>query len=250
MNRKLAFVIACRNEGTRLYGKPLQLLDIKNKISILEHLISLAKKIKVIDEIIIAIADTSANKIFEKIAKSNDIKFCYGSEKNVLSRLVDAAKICSSTDILRITSESPFPIYDLIESSWNDHISKNFDASFLDNVIDGCGFEIIQTNALDISNQNGNERHKSEMCTLYIRENKNNFNINYITSDKKFERYDLRLTVDNPEDLIVCREIYKTFKDKMPFYDLNEIIHFLDKRVDLKNMIHPFTENGYKTLYL
>ncbi len=29
--RKLVACLACRNEGTRLYGKPLQNLDVKKK---------------------------------------------------------------------------------------------------------------------------------------------------------------------------------------------------------------------------
>ena len=34
--RKLAAVLACRNTGSRLYGKPLQNLDVKNNYTILE----------------------------------------------------------------------------------------------------------------------------------------------------------------------------------------------------------------------
>ena len=30
MRRKLVAAIACRNQGSRLYGKPIQNLDIKN----------------------------------------------------------------------------------------------------------------------------------------------------------------------------------------------------------------------------
>ena len=36
--RKLVACLACRNEGTRLYGKPLQNLDIKKNITIKNYL--------------------------------------------------------------------------------------------------------------------------------------------------------------------------------------------------------------------
>ena len=36
----------------------------------------------------------------------------------------------------------------------------------------------------------------------------------------------------------------------MPNYDLEDIIKFLDEREDLKKLIYPFTESGYKSLYL
>ena len=103
MKKKLVFVIACRNEGTRLFGKPLQLLDIENRITILDHLISIVKKINCVDDIIIAIADTDANRIYENIAKLNGIKFCYGSEENVLGRLVKGSNICFGTKMLERT---------------------------------------------------------------------------------------------------------------------------------------------------
>ena len=39
MKRKLVAVLACRNGGSRLYGKPLQNLDVKKKVNILNYLI-------------------------------------------------------------------------------------------------------------------------------------------------------------------------------------------------------------------
>ena len=43
--RKLAAVLACRNTGSRLYGKPLQNLDVKNNYTILDNIIRCLKKI-------------------------------------------------------------------------------------------------------------------------------------------------------------------------------------------------------------
>ena len=53
---------------------------------------------------------------------------------------------------------------------------------------------------------------------MYIiyKENLDKFNVIKVKADKvkELDRKDLRLTVDNPEDLIVCRELYKQFKYK------------------------------------
>ena len=62
-------------------------------------------------------------------------------------------------------------------------------------------------------------------------------------------RKDLRLTVDYPEDLIVCREVYKFIKENKK-NRLEEIIKFLDKRNDLKKLIKPYCEEGYSTMYI
>jgi len=38
--RKLVAAYACRIAGTRLYGKPLQLLDVERGVSILDHIVA------------------------------------------------------------------------------------------------------------------------------------------------------------------------------------------------------------------
>ena len=67
--RKLVACLACRNEGTRLYGKPLQNLDIKKNITILKYIIECLKKTKAIDKIVLAISKNIQNRIYENIAK-------------------------------------------------------------------------------------------------------------------------------------------------------------------------------------
>ena len=37
MKKKLVAALACRNQGTRLYGKPIQNLDIENGITIIDN---------------------------------------------------------------------------------------------------------------------------------------------------------------------------------------------------------------------
>ena len=44
--RKLTVALACRNTGSRLYGKPLQNLDIDNGITILDQIINCSTNIK------------------------------------------------------------------------------------------------------------------------------------------------------------------------------------------------------------
>ena len=41
MKRKLVAALACRNQGSRLYGKPLQNLDIEKGIRIIDNIVDL-----------------------------------------------------------------------------------------------------------------------------------------------------------------------------------------------------------------
>tara|TARA_B100000575_G_C23090112_1_gene628446 strand:+ start:435 stop:1184 length:750 start_codon:yes stop_codon:yes gene_type:complete len=248
--RKLIACIACSNKSTRLYGKPLQFIDIKKKISILENIIKILKKTNSIHEIVLAIADGSDNTIFKEYAKQYNIQYINGDSYDVLQRLIKACRKGKGTDIFRITSECPFFFYELINKSWNEHIKNNYDVSFLDNVPDGTGFEIIKQKSLKYSWKYGNQRHRSELCSLYIRENKTKFKINYISIPKKLQRKDLRITVDNPEDLILVRDIYNKFKTKAPFIPVSKIIKYLDLNPDKKKLVEKYIPDGLKIMYL
>ncbi len=250
MDRKLVAAIACRNTGSRLYGKPLQNLDISKGIRIIDYIIDSLKEITCINEIVLGISRGQENEIFKKVAIEKGINFIIGDELDVLQRLILCGEKVNATDIFRITSESPFLYFKAVKKLWNKHLSKNNDATFFDYIVDGCGFEFIKLSALKKSHHFGENRHRSELCTLYIRENLDKFKVEKIKAPEHLYRKDLRLTVDNPEDLVLCRKVYKEFQSDAPKIDLEKIIVFLDNNPDLKKLTFPFTISGYNSMYL
>ena len=250
MKSKLVAAIACRNQGTRLYGKPIQNLDVENGIRIIDNIIDCIKTIKCIDEIVLGISKGSENEVYVEIAKEKSLQYILGDHDDVLSRLISCGLISNATDIFRITSESPFMYFELVEKLWQLHKKEQADATFLDEIIDGCGFEIIKLRTLQESHDKGTERHRSELCSLYIRENYKNYIVKKIQPPTLLIRKDLRLTVDNPEDLALCRIIYKTFKNFAPKIPVEKIVHFLDQNPKLIELTSPFLEHGYKTMYV
>ncbi|MBU3597325.1 cytidylyltransferase domain-containing protein [Polynucleobacter bastaniensis] len=246
--KKLVATLACRNQGTRLYGKPLQNLDIKNKLTILEHQINLIKTIPSIEDIVLGISEGSDNSCYYDYAKKNKIKYITGSEEDVLKRLILCLEEVGGTDAFRITTESPFICYEPIEEAWERHKNRELDFSYLDNVPDGCGFEIIALDTLKISHFNGQAKHRSELCSLYIREHKADFKTEYIDVPDSIRRLDIRLTVDYPEDLIVCRSVYQKFSNLAPKIPLQSIIEYLDLNPYLKDLVEPFIDEGLKTM--
>ena len=248
--RKLVAALACRNQGSRLYGKPLQNLDIEAGITILDNIVQCLSSFSVIDTIVLGISEGNDNLAFIDYARNRDLQYIIGDESDVLSRLIACGELAEATDIFRTTSESPFPFLDLIEEGWKDHMDNGADATFLDHIIDGCGFEFIRLQALQESHARGERKHRSEFCSLYIREHKTDFKIHYLKPPNELIRKDLRFTVDYPEDLIVCRAIYKTLKQFAPRIPLLDAVKFIDGNADLKGLISPFCEEGYKTMNL
>ena len=248
--RKLVACLACRNEGSRLFAKPLQNLDIKKNVTIIQYIIDSLKKVKEIDEIVLAISDKKVNSIYKDIAKQNNIKFIYGSDENVLLRLIKSCTSVNGTDIFRVTTESPFLMYEEVERAWKIHKKDGNDLTAIDKVPDGSGFEIIKLEAYKKSNKFGKKKHKSEYCSLFIRENKKNFKIYKLIVNKFFLRTDIRLTAYYPEDLILLRNIYNKFKKFYPKIPLRKIIKYLDKNPNLHKIVAKYVESGLKSMYL
>jgi len=250
VKRKLVAALACRNQGSRLYGKPLQNLDVSEGVRIIDQIITNLKSISCIDEIVLGIAEGVENEVFIRIAKEYGIKYIIGDGIDVLGRLISCGKIADATDVFRVTSESPFLYFEPVEASWNEHVSENADATFMDDVIDGCGFQIISLKALQVSHLKGTDKHRSEFCSLYIRENPIDFKIIRKFPPAQLIRKDLRLTVDNPEDLSLCRIVYNAFKHVAPQIPVNDIILFLDQNKSLIELTAKYTEGGYSTMYV
>ena len=78
----------------------------------------------------------------------------------------------------------------------------------------------------------------------------NDFKVEKPNPVKELIRKDLRLTVDNPEDLVVCRQLYSKFKHLAPRIPVLDLVKYLDKNSKLKEIIYPLTESGYETMYL
>jgi spore coat polysaccharide biosynthesis protein SpsF len=249
MKRRLVAAIACRNQGSRLYGKPLQNLDVEKGVRILDNIVGCLRTIDCIDEIVLGISEGVENEVFRTIAEEKDLRYVVGDQIDVLSRLVKCGQLAEATDIFRVTSESPFVYFEPVEDLWRRHQEEQADAAFMDDVIDGCGLEIVSLKALEESHSKGGEKHRSELCTLYIREHHQTFKIIKANPPKGLVRRDLRLTVDNPEDLAMCRIVFGAFKNVAPSIPVSEIVKFLDANPKLIELIAPFTEMGYSTMY-
>jgi spore coat polysaccharide biosynthesis protein SpsF len=248
--RKLVACLACRNQGTRLYGKPLQNLDIEKGLTILEYMIKSIRKYLSVSDIVLGISEGLDNIIYEDFAKKHKVDFIVGSEEDVLQRLIQSCEKVNGTDIFRLTTESPFTHFESIDGSWMQHISGDYDLTALDNLPDGSGYEMIKLDAYKYSWKYGENKHRSELCSLFIREHKDKFSISYVEIPENLRRTDIRLTVDYPEDLVLCRAIYKQFKEYAPLIPLNKIIDFLDHNPQLKELVNPFVEDGLKDMYL
>lgn len=243
--RRLVVALACRINGSRLYGKPLQLLDIEGRVSVLEHMITMLQSESAIAEVVLGVAPGTANEVFHEVAQARGLRSIRGDERDVLGRLILCAEAGGATDVFRVTSESPFTYVEAIADAWHRHVHHGNDVTVTDGLPDGCNFEIFTLEALQRSHVRGTDRHRSELCSLYIREHREEFRVEIVPVPAALQRPMLRLTIDYPEDLILCRAVYAALRAEAPRLPLSRIIPWLDSRPDLTALTAPFASPSW-----
>lgn len=236
--RRLVAALACRVTGSRLYGKPLQ--NLVNGVTILDQQLDTLDRLPEIETKVLGISEGIANLVFVEFAKARGLPYIFGDEIDVLARLIACGRQAKATDVFRVTTECPFIWTEPMAEAWRRHVENGNDVTTTDNLPEGTHFEIYTLEALEASHDRGTEWHRSEGCSRYVREHRSEFKVEVITPPPELARMDLRLTVDYPEDLVLCRRVYEVFQDKAPMIPLAEIVDFLDANPDLTALVAPF----------
>jgi spore coat polysaccharide biosynthesis protein SpsF len=236
--RRLVAALACRVEGKRLYGKPLQ--NLAPDRTILGQILDTLARLPAIDTTVLGISKGSGNQPFVELAAARGIAHIIGDEIDVLMRLIQCGQAANATDVFRITTECPFLYFEPVAEAWRRHIEHDNDVTATDGLPEGTHFEIYKLSALEVSHERGTAHHRSEGCSRYIREHRGDFRVETIMPPPELARMDLRLTVDYPEDLVLCRKIYQSLIDDVPLISLSRIIAYLDANPTLKDLVAPY----------
>jgi spore coat polysaccharide biosynthesis protein SpsF (cytidylyltransferase family) len=239
---KIIATLACRNNSRRLYGKPLQLLE---NVSVLEYMINRLRERPEIHDIVLAISEARGNEAFVELAERLNVKYVLGDDRDVLGRLIKACELAKGDTVYRTTTESPFSYLEGLPEAVKSHAETNADYTAHANLPDGVMFELVKLSALQQSHRDGENRHRSELCTLYINEHPELFKKNLLHIEEKWKRPSYRLTIDFPEDLILCRKIIRNFNGDSRAIPYKELVSFLDANPQLRSLVENITDDSY-----
>ncbi len=232
--------LACRNVGSRLYGKPLQ--KINDSVSIIDQIVLALQRLGAMDEIVLGISEGTPNLPFIDVAHAHHVSFILGDPVDVLFRLIQCGRAGRATDVFRVTTECPWFAYDMLPDLWHAHVEQGNDITVTDRLPEGLNFEIYSLDALERAHARGSSRDRSEFCSNYPRTHPQEFKMQVHLPPAELRRTDLRVTVDYPEDLIIAREIAKAHAASMPIVQPGQIIQFLDSRPDLLQLVAPYVD--------
>jgi spore coat polysaccharide biosynthesis protein SpsF (cytidylyltransferase family) len=219
-------IIQARINSTRLPKKALK--SILGKTSI-EREIERIKKSALCQKIILAIPSDKKNDILEKIAKQAKILVFRGSEDDVLDRFYQAAKAFQLKDVVRLTGDCPLFDWQVCDEVISFYLDNKFD--YVSNVRpptfpDGLDVEIFSFKALEKMWQDAKLKSEREHVTPYIANHPEIFKIGNLVRNGN-DLSTLRLTLDEPKDLILIRKIYGALYKKKRFFNLEDILKFL-----------------------
>lgn len=223
---KVVCIIQARVGSSRLPGKVLK--EICGK-TVLEHDIDRLKRVKNIDEIVIATTTEEKDIEIENEAKRLGVKYFRGSENDVLSRYYYAAKEANADIVIRVTSDCPCMDSKLIDDMIIKFIRENNKFDYMNNTLErtfprGYDVEIFTFKILEEAFNNAKKDYEREHVTPYIYNNKKNKLFIY-KNDKDYS--DLRVTLDTIEDFQVIEKIYNELYYTNPYFSLEDVTKFL-----------------------
>jgi len=202
-------IIQARLDSSRFPEKILKKIGFKESISLqIERL----KRAKLVDKIVLAFPNDEINAPLIKIAKKFNIKYFLGNKLNVLDRYYKASKKYNADIVIRSTGDCPFVDPNLVDTLIKKILKYNFDYvtnTYPPSFPDGLDIEVFSFKTLKQAWVKAKTFQEKEHVTIYMRENEKISKYNF---KNKVNYSNYRLTLDEPEDLIVLNKIYKKIK--------------------------------------
>lgn len=212
-------IIQARLGSTRLPGKVL--MEIKG-VSLLEIQIERLKKVKHIDQIVVATTNNKNDDALEEFCNDKNYKCFRGNENDVLDRFYKTVKTYGGEHVVRITADCPLLSPHLCSSLISFYIENNYDFVHSGpNFAEGLDNEIFTFQALERSWKEATRKTDREHLTMYMHNNPHMFKkytFNTKEDDSKF-----RVTVDEKKDFEVVEKIVTHFWEDKYSIEWSEI---------------------------
>jgi len=220
--------------STRLPGKILA--DLEGR-PMLARQIERLRQCREADEIVIATTDNASDDPVVALTDECGQRSYRGSENDVLSRYVEAARECHADVVVRITSDCP-----LIDATVTDRVIRALVAGpdkcdYACNILErtyprGLDVEALTMEALERCHREATSPEDREHVTSFIRRDRTGMFVCRSITDSA-NNSDLRWTVDTPGDLELVRRIYRELDLVHRQLTYDEILTFVRSRPDL-----------------
>lgn len=227
-------IVQARMGSQRLPQKTL--MDVCGK-PMLGHVVERLRRSNAVTRIVIATSVNEADLPIVQYARQEGVTCFAGSEDDVLSRFVGAAKSVQTDLIVRITGDCPLIDPNVLDEMIAYHLAEGVE--YTGNLARrtlprGLDAEVFSVDALFKADKLGLEHHHREHVTPFIYEHPELFTIASFELTGALRRPDLRLCVDTQEDMQLIQRIYQEFYRPGNIVDMQAVIAWLDANPEWK----------------
>ena len=228
---KIVATIEARMSSTRLPGKTLMLSAGK---TMLEHLVNRLKRVRSVDQIILATTINTADDVLVSEAKRLKIDCFRGSENDVMDRVLGAASSVNADILVEITADCPIIDPGIVEQCIQ--MFKAHSVDYVSNVIirsypDGMDVQVMSLDVLRRSATMTDDPLDLEHVSLHIRRNPEIFSHVHLIAPPEQYWPELGLTLDEFKDFELIDVLINFFDSSKPLFScLDAITHIRENR--------------------
>ncbi len=240
---KTAITIQARMTSTRLPGKIL--LPALNR-PLLELMIERLRRIEAVDKIILCTTTNETDDILADLSALWEIECFRGSEHDVMSRVLSAAKHFEIDTIIETTSDCPLidpnicsQVIDEFHVSKSEYCSNVYERSFPI----GMDVQVFSTDVLEDAFSRTEDPEEREHVSLFIYRHPEIYNLSWITAPESQKDPNLRLTLDTPEDYDLIKKLYELLYPTNPNFSLDDILQLITRIPELRKINNNINHN-------
>ncbi|WP_058307195.1 cytidylyltransferase domain-containing protein [Gracilibacillus massiliensis] len=224
---KVVAIIQARMGSSRLPGKVLR--KVMGKPLLYYQLMRVSRASK-LDDLVVATSTLSKDNRIVNFCTSHNINYYRGSEQDVLTRYVEAARKSGADVIVRLTADCPLMDPILIDQLVECFLSEQ-DVDYLSNVITrtyprGLDIEVFSNSALMKVNQLATTASHREHVTSYFLAHSEKFLLRNVSNQHDISCH--RWTVDTIEDFQLIEHILTELYPNNRYFSVDDVLEILE----------------------
>lgn len=235
---RIVAVVQARMTSTRLPAKIM--LDLGGRAA-LERCLERASRIAHVDEVVVATTDRPEDDVTATVTERNGFRCIRGSESDVLSRYVLAARLTDADAVVRLTSDCP-----LLDPESSSLVVDTFKASqtglwpfdYVSNTLvrrlpRGLDTEVLRRDVLERAERDATAAQEREHVTLHVYSRPNQFRCGCVLPRDVDDRSRHRWTLDTIADYRFLHQVYALLGARAGEASPREVLEVLARHPDL-----------------
>jgi spore coat polysaccharide biosynthesis protein SpsF len=240
VKKRVVLIIQARMGSTRLPGKSM--MDLAGA-PLVTRILQRVKRCTRLDEIVLAIPDTSRDRVLARVAEESGVTVYAGSENDLVERYYQAATMTRADIVGRLPADNATPEPSEIDRIVAHHLalrrrgfSSNLSVIGDSDYPDGIGAEMFDFSLL----AEARERHDDLRRREHVHLNFFDYStqqavdqdwcpVSTVTCPIEFRRPDLVLDVNTQAQYEFMRRLYEDLYPNNPTFHITDIIRWYDE---------------------